>query len=183
MLHPCGDVKEKVLHPCGDDIEKPRKSATKILYTFKDERACDKVVVAMGPWSCQLEDWLGDGTSVPMTGIKSTSIVYDHSAARQKVKAEPYALFCGEDGNGCHLEVYPRPDGSVYLCGIGGSDHVEGGLVRARVCVRAACLVRMYIVRVMTCASQTNDGEDSTLCAPINAEVSRKICMTSRCIG
>ena len=84
-------------------------NATSVTLATGEVVQCDKVVVAMGPWSCQLEDWLSDGTKVPMTGIKSTSVVYDHAAAQQKVKAEPYALFCGEDKNGCHLEVYPRP--------------------------------------------------------------------------
>ena len=89
-----------------------------------------------------------------MEGIYSTSIVLEGGDA---VKAEPYALFCAEDRNGCHLEVggwvggwygwftrtdgrlrphdnqlhtwqvYPRPDGSVYICGLGGSDYVSGG--------------------------------------------------------
>ena len=29
------------------------------------------------------------------------------------------------------VQVYPRPDGSVYLCGLGGSDHVHGDRLRA----------------------------------------------------
>lgn len=45
---------------------------------------------------------------------------------------EPYALFCSEDSNGCHLEVYPRPNGDVYLCGLGGSDHVKGDRLREK---------------------------------------------------
>jgi hypothetical protein len=45
---------------------------------------------------------------------------------------EPYALFCSEDRNGCHLEVYPRPGGDVYLCGLGGSDHVRGDRLKAK---------------------------------------------------
>ena len=58
-----------------------------------------------------------------MTGIKSTSIVFE---ASEQVLKEPAALFCAEDSRfGTHLEVYPRSDGSVYLCGIGGSDYVE----------------------------------------------------------
>jgi hypothetical protein len=32
----------------------------------------------------------------------STSLVYANKEAVQK---EPYALFCSEDKNGCHLEV------------------------------------------------------------------------------
>lgn len=30
-----------------------------------------------------------------------------------------------QDENGCHLEVYPRPNGETYLCGLGGSDYVN----------------------------------------------------------
>jgi len=35
---------------------------------------CDAVVVAMGPWSSMAQDWLG--LPVPITGIKSTSVVF-----------------------------------------------------------------------------------------------------------
>ena len=61
---------------------------------------------AMGPWSTRAGDWLG--IDVPMTGIKSVSLVYE---ASQAVAEEPAALFCAEDDNGCHLEVYPRSTG------------------------------------------------------------------------
>ena len=45
---------------------------------------------------------------------------------------EPVALFCGEDSRfGTHLEVYPRNSGEVYLCGIGGSEHVDADALRA----------------------------------------------------
>jgi hypothetical protein len=48
---------------------------------------------------------------------------------------EPFALFCGEDGRfGTHLEVYPRPSGDVYMCGVGGSEYVEPAQLRAGVC-------------------------------------------------
>ena len=80
----------------------------------------DHVVIAMGPWSTRASEWFG--IKVPMTGIRSTSIMYE---ANEKVMNEPAALFCGEDQNGCHLEVYPRSTGEVYLCGIGGSDYVD----------------------------------------------------------
>lgn len=91
---------------------------------------CDAVVCAMGPWSVLLEDWLFDATGlrVPLEGVYSTSVVY---AGDDAVAADPAALFCAEDSNGCHLEVYPRPDGSVYICGIGGSDYVRGDRLRA----------------------------------------------------
>jgi glycine/D-amino acid oxidase-like deaminating enzyme len=68
----------------------------------------------MGPWAALAEDWFG--ISVPITGIKSTSIVFKSKSAAEAV--EPFALFCGEDDRfGTHLEVYPRSSGEVYLCG------------------------------------------------------------------
>lgn len=81
---------------------------------------CDAVVVSAGPWSCAAEDWFDGAVDLPMEGIKSTSVVWK---AREGVDGA--ALFCGEDHRfGTHLEVYPRPDGSIYICGIGGSDYV-----------------------------------------------------------
>ena len=83
---------------------------------------CDVVVVAMGPWTTRASGWFPNA-DFPMTGIKSTSIVFEASEA---VKSNPAALFCAEDPRfQTHLEVYPRVDGSVYLCGIGGSDYVD----------------------------------------------------------
>jgi len=85
----------------------------------------DKVCVCMGPWATLAQDWFG--IPVPMTGIRSTSIVYKTDDAIQ-----PYALFCGEDDRfGTHLEVYPRSTGEVYICGIGGSEYVDGHRLRA----------------------------------------------------
>lgn len=79
-----------------------------------------KVLVAMGPWSVHAEEWFG--LRVPQTGIRSTSMVYQVDPARP---VDPFALFCSEDSQGCHLEVYPRPDSTVYLCGLGGSVHLS----------------------------------------------------------
>jgi len=78
-------------------------------------------VFAMGPWSSLAGDWLG--VPIPMEGVKSTSIVY---SGCDSARDEPFALFCAEDSNGCHLEVFPRPNGDVYICGCGGSDYVGG---------------------------------------------------------
>lgn len=82
-------------------------------------------------------DWFN--VNIPMEGIKSTSIIFEvgsfdpdaHFLQNVREIAEyPYALFCAEDRNGCHLEVYPRPNGEVYLCGLGGSDYVSGARLR-----------------------------------------------------
>eukprot|EP00930_Biecheleria_cincta_P050495 TRINITY_DN35667_c0_g1_i1.p1 TRINITY_DN35667_c0_g1~~TRINITY_DN35667_c0_g1_i1.p1 ORF type:complete len:446 (-),score=69.56 TRINITY_DN35667_c0_g1_i1:226-1563(-) len=84
----------------------------------------DKVCICLGPWAALAQDWFN--MPVPMTGVKSTSIVFKSSEP-----VEPFALFCGEDPRfGTHLEVYPRNSGEVYLCGIGGSENVDGSRLR-----------------------------------------------------
>jgi len=90
---------------------------------------CSNCVISMGVWSTLLGDWIGSSELFPMEGIRSTSIIYKEGMEKLHTE-EPYALFCGEDGNGCHLEVYPRPEGEVYICGCGGSDHVRGMRLR-----------------------------------------------------
>lgn len=80
-----------------------------------------RFVLAAGPWSGHLAEKFFS-MSMPMTGIKSTSLVYEKNKV---VQEEPAAAFCDEDINGCHLELYPRSDGSVYICGCGGSDYVD----------------------------------------------------------
>lgn len=82
----------------------------------------DRVVLCMGPWTGALvEAWLG--LPLPMEGIKSTSVLF---SACDLIQTQPMACFCEEDGNGCHLELYPRPNGDLYVCGLGGSSHVSG---------------------------------------------------------
>lgn len=87
-----------------------------------------KVVICLGPWTgkCNglivwhsvsngptgvaVEDWFG--ISIPMDGIKSTSIIFQGIPA---LISEPYACFCEEDENGCHLELYPRNNGEYFF--------------------------------------------------------------------
>lgn len=83
--------------------------------------ACARAVFAMGPWTTNLSRWL-PGVNTPMEGILSASVVYRSAALRDAVTADPVALFCEEDARyGTHLEVYPRSNGELYVCGIGGS--------------------------------------------------------------
>ena len=82
----------------------------------------DAVVVSAGPWSCKAEDWFDNAVELPMEGVKSTSIVWKEMDSKD---TDATALFCGEDHRfGTHLEVYPRPDNTIYICGIGGSDYI-----------------------------------------------------------
>jgi hypothetical protein len=50
-----------------------------------------------------------------MQGVKSTSIVYHDLDA---IRKEPYACFCQEDENNCHLELYPRLNGTSYYTAV-----------------------------------------------------------------
>mmetsp|Transcript_5592 Transcript_5592/g.13510 ORF Transcript_5592/g.13510 Transcript_5592/m.13510 type:complete len:463 (+) Transcript_5592:114-1502(+) len=93
-------------------------------YLEEELLPADAVIVSAGPWSCAAEDWFQGAVQLPMEGIKSTSIVWKKPEGVDEVDAT--ALFCGEnDEHGTHLEVYPRPDGTIYLCGIGGSDYIS----------------------------------------------------------
>ena len=88
-----------------------------------------RVVFAMGPWTgALLEQWIPD-IKFPMEGIYSTSIVYKNVESL-KVPENSFACFCDEDSSGCHLELYPRSNGDMYVCGCGGSDHVSGDRLR-----------------------------------------------------
>ena len=115
----------------GDDDD---KVVTGVKYkTAEDEQEkimqADDVIVAAGPWACQAETWFEGAVQLPMEGIKSTSIVWKPPA---EGSVDATALFCGEDDRfNTHLEVYPRPDGTVYICGIGGSDYITTSELQA----------------------------------------------------
>ena len=73
----------------------------------------DAVVIAMGPWSALASQWL----PLPMVyGLKGHSVIL-----RNPMPISPHALFVeceGTDGSVDTPEVFPRPDGTVYVCGL-----------------------------------------------------------------
>eukprot|EP00543_Licmophora_paradoxa_P008142 CAMPEP_0202454386 /NCGR_PEP_ID=MMETSP1360-20130828/12139_1 /ASSEMBLY_ACC=CAM_ASM_000848 /TAXON_ID=515479 /ORGANISM="Licmophora paradoxa, Strain CCMP2313" /LENGTH=414 /DNA_ID=CAMNT_0049073691 /DNA_START=111 /DNA_END=1355 /DNA_ORIENTATION=+ len=116
--------------------QRAARKITAVKYTARGDDSAeeklipaDSMVVSAGPWSCAAEDWFQGAVDLPMEGIKSTSIVWKKPEGEENVDAT--ALFCGEDDRfGTHLEVYPRPDGTIYLCGIGGSDYVPKSMLK-----------------------------------------------------
>jgi glycine/D-amino acid oxidase-like deaminating enzyme len=69
------------------------------------------VVIAMGPWSGSAASWLP-----PVAGLKGHSITL-----RPSTPVPAQALFVeyvAHGGERLTPEVYPRPDGEVYLCGL-----------------------------------------------------------------
>jgi len=75
----------------------------------------DAAVIAMGPWSVLACRWL----PLPAVhGLKGHSIV-----VRPETPVSPHALFVDlekADGDSHSPEVFPRPDGTVYVCGLSG---------------------------------------------------------------
>lgn len=132
LVQKAGSALEVTLGTCTGVEWNDEKRVCGVRYTPADAAddevllPCDAVVVSAGPWSCAAEDWFEGAVRLPMEGIKSTSVVFRNAfASATEGFPQPTALFCGEDDRfGTHLEVYPRPDGTVYLCGIGGSDYV-----------------------------------------------------------
>lgn len=72
-----------------------------------------RVVIAMGPWSNLAAQWL---PLPPVSGLKGHSITL-----RPATPVPAQALFVDyacATGERLELEVYPRPDGEVYLCSL-----------------------------------------------------------------
>jgi glycine/D-amino acid oxidase-like deaminating enzyme len=73
----------------------------------------DAVVIAMGPWSVLATQWL---SLPPVYGLKGHSLIFETGDA-----IRPEALFLDyEEGPGSILspEVFPRDDGTTYVCAI-----------------------------------------------------------------
>ena len=84
-----------------------------------DPIAADAVVIAMGPWSVLAARWL---PLPPVFGLKGHSLVFDTAG-----RVPPEAVFLEyQEETGAMLtpELFPRPDGTTYVCGISGEDVV-----------------------------------------------------------
>jgi len=73
----------------------------------------DAAVIAMGPWSNTASQWL---PLPPIDGLKGFSITLAPSAP---VPAQAlFVEYMDEEGGRASPEIFPRPDGEVYLCGL-----------------------------------------------------------------
>ncbi|HVH82454.1 MAG TPA: FAD-dependent oxidoreductase [Stellaceae bacterium] len=77
----------------------------------------DAVVIAMGPWSILAAQWL---TLPPVFGLKGHSLVFE---AGDRLPAQAAFLEC-QERSGAILtpELFPRSDGTTYVCGISGEE-------------------------------------------------------------
>ena len=72
----------------------------------------DAVVIAMGPWSILATRWL----PLPAVyGIKGHSLVY---RTGERLPAEALFLECADAFGSASPEVFPRADGTTYVCAI-----------------------------------------------------------------
>lgn len=81
--------------------------------------AADAVVIAMGPWSVIAARWL---PLPPVFGLKGHSLIFDTG---DRTPAEAAFLeYQEETGAVLTPELFPRTDGTTYVCGISGEDVV-----------------------------------------------------------
>jgi glycine/D-amino acid oxidase-like deaminating enzyme len=86
----------------------------------------DAVVIAMGPWSMLAAKWL---PLPPVFGLKGHSLVFQTGAT---IPPEALFLECAEPGGSMlSPEVFPRADGTTYVCGISSESSLplDPGLV------------------------------------------------------
>jgi glycine/D-amino acid oxidase-like deaminating enzyme len=120
--------------------------------------ACDSAVIAMGPWSNLAREWL---PLPPVYGWKGNSIVF-----RTTGNIAAHALFADvETGDGELLspEVYPRPDGTIYVCGLSSqqalpadpesvvADRERIQRLRAAAIAIAPCLAEAAVIAEQAC--------------------------------
>ncbi|EFN58873.1 hypothetical protein CHLNCDRAFT_140762 [Chlorella variabilis] len=103
------------------------------------ELQADAVVFAMGAWSSQLREWLPQLPDI--SGLKVHSIVV--ADPQQHTTADCLFLaYRGSDGKSLEPEVYPRPGGQVYICGV-SEDNVPVPATAADVHPRPDAIARL----------------------------------------
>lgn len=75
----------------------------------------DSVVVAMGPWSSQLK-LIGQLTSI--SGLKAHSIILKPKDPEVITADMLFTHYVTKEGKKYEPEIYPRPNGEVYMCGM-----------------------------------------------------------------
>ena len=81
--------------------------------------SCDAAVIAMGPWSHLAAGWL---PLPPVYGLKGHSLLF---ATGEAVPGEALFLeYQDERGRSCSPEVFPRADGTTYVCAISSDSPV-----------------------------------------------------------
>ncbi|MGI4946448.1 MAG: NAD(P)/FAD-dependent oxidoreductase [Janthinobacterium lividum] len=79
----------------------------------------DAVVIAMGPWSALVSEWL---ELPPVYGLKGHSLVFETGT---QLPAEALFLDYSDPAGGTlSPEIFPRTDGTTYVCGVSSESPV-----------------------------------------------------------
>ena len=98
-----------------------RESATgrvRGVRTHAEDMTADAVVIAMGPWSVRAAGWL----PLPRVfGLKGHSLIYETGRA---IPAQALFLEHRVASGASAPEIFPRADGTTYICGISSESAV-----------------------------------------------------------
>ena len=136
--------------------------------------SADRVVIAMGPWSALASEWL---PLPPVYGLKGHSLVFETGF---HLPAEALFLdYADPAGLTISPEVFPRADGTTYVCGVSSESPVpvdparvapdQGALDRlTALCARISpVLARSPIIASGACYRPVT-GDGLPLIGPIN---------------
>jgi glycine/D-amino acid oxidase-like deaminating enzyme len=122
-------------------------------------------VIAMGPWSNLASQWL---PLPPVDGLKGFSITL-----RPKSPAPAQALFVDhtdEDGARTAPEIFARPDGEVYLCGLSDDVPLPEDPSRVSVSPRATATLRRIAAGLASSMEQAPVLSENACYRPICAD-------------
>jgi glycine/D-amino acid oxidase-like deaminating enzyme len=80
----------------------------------EDYLDCDAVVIAMGPWSGEVTKWFNGKLTVPIKSYRTHSIIL---SPKMEISAHCLFTYVADGTSATDIEIYPRPDGTIYICG------------------------------------------------------------------
>jgi glycine/D-amino acid oxidase-like deaminating enzyme len=92
----------------------------------EQELEADAVVIAMGPWSALAARWL---PLPPVFGLKGHSILFETG---MRIPAEALFLDCDDGGESAHPEIFPRADGTTYVCAVSSTSPLPADPAQVR---------------------------------------------------
>jgi glycine/D-amino acid oxidase-like deaminating enzyme len=121
---------------------------------------CSSVVFALGPWQTVAREWIP--TLPRASGSKATSVVLTAERPAQAVFAE-YHIGVERPKE---IEVYPRPDGTVYVCGGSGADEARAVLPARPRDVKPGVDAVAALMRLSRAVGLVGVGDDGSRAVP-----------------
>jgi glycine/D-amino acid oxidase-like deaminating enzyme len=103
---------------CVEEVLRDDRGRVRGVRPDGEDMAADAVVIAMGPWSNMATAWL---PLPPVFGLKGHSLIYE---AGEAVPAQALFLEHRDAGGASAPEIFPRGDGTTYICGISSESPV-----------------------------------------------------------